>query len=133
MKALLLDTHAAVWHLRDPARLSSEARDRIRASVVEGSPLFVSIISLIELVYLVEKGRVPGGALKELKSGMEDPLAAIQVLPIDSTLLEAVERIPRNAVPDMPDRIIAATALQRGLALVTRDRRLQESGIETVW
>jgi predicted nucleic acid-binding protein len=33
----------------------------------------------------------------------------------------------------MPDRIIAATALNLGLPLVTRDRRLQAAGIQTIW
>jgi predicted nucleic acid-binding protein len=33
----------------------------------------------------------------------------------------------------MPDRIIAATALHLGLPLVTRDLRIQASGIPTIW
>jgi predicted nucleic acid-binding protein len=33
----------------------------------------------------------------------------------------------------MPDRIIGATALHLGIPLVTRDRRLQSAGIETIW
>jgi len=45
----------------------------------------------------------------------------------------ALKDIPRNLVPDMPDRIIAATALHLGLPLVTRDRRLQAAGIDTIW
>jgi predicted nucleic acid-binding protein len=46
---------------------------------------------------------------------------------------EAVAEVPRSAVPDMPDRIIAATALHLGLPLVSRDRLIQLSGIETIW
>lgn len=45
----------------------------------------------------------------------------------------ALRRIPRSVVPDVPDRIIAATALYLGLPLVTRDRRLQSAGIQTIW
>jgi PIN domain nuclease of toxin-antitoxin system len=41
--------------------------------------------------------------------------------------------IPRNLVPDMPDRIIAATAVHLGVPLVSRDRRLQAAGIQTIW
>jgi predicted nucleic acid-binding protein len=43
------------------------------------------------------------------------------------------KRIPRNVVADMPDRIIAATALHLGLPLITRDRHLQSAGIQTIW
>ena len=39
----------------------------------------------------------------------------------------------RAQVPDMPDRIIAATALSLGLPLVTRDGRIRDSGIRTIW
>ncbi|PJB74400.1 MAG: PIN domain nuclease, partial [Armatimonadetes bacterium CG_4_9_14_3_um_filter_58_7] len=35
--------------------------------------------------------------------------------------------------PDMPDRIIAATALHLGLSLVTRDSKIQGCGIPTIW
>jgi PIN domain nuclease of toxin-antitoxin system len=34
---------------------------------------------------------------------------------------------------DMPDRLIAATALHLDLPLVTRDRRLQGARIKTIW
>jgi predicted nucleic acid-binding protein len=39
--------------------------------------------------------------------------------------LDAVQKISRMTVPDMPDRIIAATAAHLNADLVTRDRRLQ--------
>ncbi len=133
MNSLLLDTHTAVWYLRDPARLSHTALERIHASIENGVPLFVSIISLIELVYLVEKGRVPIGPLDDLKVALGDSGADITILPIEPSILDAVEKIHREKVPDMPDRIIAATALHRGLSLVTRDRQLQESEVETIW
>jgi predicted nucleic acid-binding protein len=47
------------------------------------------------------------------------------VTPLDASVARAVQRISRVAVPDMPDRIIAATALHLNAELVTRDRRLQ--------
>jgi PIN domain nuclease of toxin-antitoxin system len=34
---------------------------------------------------------------------------------------------------DMPDRIIAATALHLGLALVTRDRKIRAADLDTIW
>jgi predicted nucleic acid-binding protein len=55
------------------------------------------------------------------------------IAPVDASVANALENVPRNIVPDMPDRIIAATALHLGLPLVTRDRRLQSAGIETIW
>ena len=45
-----------------------------------------------------------------------------------------MRRIPRERIPDMPDRIIGATALHLGLSLITRDGKLTASGlIVCVW
>jgi predicted nucleic acid-binding protein len=35
-------------------------------------------------------------------------------------------------VPDVPDRVISATALALGLPLVTANRQIRASGIETI-
>ena len=61
------------------------------------------------------------------------PSAGLVVQPADEAVAQAVYKIPRDIAPDMPDRIIAATALHLGLPLVKRDRRLQNSGIKTIW
>jgi predicted nucleic acid-binding protein len=45
----------------------------------------------------------------------------------------AVYKIPRDLAPDMPDCLIAATALHLDLPLITRDRRLQGAPIKTIW
>lgn len=55
------------------------------------------------------------------------------VAPVDLRVAEILRTVPRDAVPDMPDRIIAATALALGLPIVTRDRRLPATGIRTIW
>lgn len=59
---------------------------------------------------------------------------ALSVAPLDSQVAEALRTVPGQLVPDMPDRIIAATALHLSLPWLTRDRRLQAAGIiQTVW
>jgi len=112
---VVLDTHAAIWYLLDAMSLSQR------------------VFSLVEVVYLVERGRIAadvfGRFIGEL--GRENP--AFTVVPLDSNVAGVLRGIPRNVVPDMPDRIIAATALYLGLPLVTRDRRLQAAGIQTIW
>lgn len=48
--------------------------------------------------------------------------------------METLSRMPRSLAPDMPDRIIAATALALGVPLITRDRNLEQvPGLRVIW
>lgn len=130
---LLLDTHAALWYLLNSRKLSSTAQAAIEKSIQSGDIVFLSAISLVETIYLVEGGRVPFQALQRLDAALADPASGLAIMPVDRNVAEAVHKIPRSSVPDMPDRIIGATALQLKTPLVTRDTRLQSVGIRTLW
>jgi predicted nucleic acid-binding protein len=68
-----------------------------------------------------------------LLDALADPDSLWVLVELDRPIALAVGHIPRAAVPDMPDRIIAATALSLGVPLITRDRRIQAAPIETIW
>ncbi|MEQ9621315.1 PIN domain-containing protein [Coleofasciculus chthonoplastes] len=58
----------------------------------------------------------------------------IELIPIDIDIASAIATINRDTAPDMPDRIIAATALTLHLPLVTRDAKIQQAlNIQTIW
>jgi PIN domain nuclease of toxin-antitoxin system len=76
---------------------------------------------------------VPKDALQRLELALVDEASGMVVVPLDSAIAQTLHKIPRDAVPDMPDRIIAATAVYRAAPLVTRDARLRAAGIQTVW
>ncbi len=47
---------------------------------------------------------------------------------------QTLQQIPRSTVPDMPDRIISATALYLKLPLITKDRKIGSlTNIQTIW
>ena len=131
--ALVLDTHAVIWYLRASKDLSPTALQAIRHTVSTGRPVHVSAISLIEAIYLTEKGRLPVEALQRLESALKDPDSGLVIAPVDIAVAEVLRKVSRTAVPDMPDRTIAATALNLNAPLVTRDLRLQSAGIKTIW
>jgi predicted nucleic acid-binding protein len=64
---------------------------------------------------------------------LADEQSALVLVPLDEAVARAVGQIPRDKVPDMPDRIIAATALHLNLPLITRDRQIQTAKIPTIW
>lgn len=129
----VLDTHTVLWYLENSKELSALARTTIEDAIRNARDVHVSAIPVIEAVYLVERKRVPASGLQRLRSALTDPNAGLFIAPVDASVADTLEKIPRSVVPDMPDRIIAATALHLGVPLVTRDRRLQSAGIETIW
>ena len=130
--SLVLDTHAVIWYASGSARLSETALHPIDEALRDGA-VVVSAITLIEIIYLVEKERLPVEALERLHALARQETPPLHVAPVDEGVADALQQIPRTAVPDMPDRIIAATALHLDLPLVTRDRTIQASRIDTVW
>ncbi|MGA2032257.1 MAG: PIN domain-containing protein [Thermoguttaceae bacterium] len=133
MPDVLADTHALVWYLVEPARLSAAASAALDQAVAAGGTIRVSAVSVVELIYLVEKARLPQAVIDRLRASLADQNAEIKVVPVDEDVAWYVGQVPRSALPDLPDRVIAATALRLNLPLITRDSKIQAAGIATVW
>jgi PIN domain nuclease of toxin-antitoxin system len=132
--AIVADTHTIIWYVVEPERLSQVALDALEGAIAVGDPVYISAISLIEICYLIEKRRIASDLLQRILSVLNEPDPSLIVVPIDLAISIAVQSIDRDTVPDMPDRIIAATALHLNLPLVTRDRKIQASqSIITIW
>jgi PIN domain nuclease of toxin-antitoxin system len=71
--------------------------------------------------------------LDDVLVAIADPNDVLQQVPVDDTVAVAMRRIPRQDIPDLPDRIIAATALYHAVPVLSRDRRIRASSIKTVW
>jgi PIN domain nuclease of toxin-antitoxin system len=93
----------------------------------------VSSISLVEMVYLGEKGRIPASAVQDLIRGLLDPEYPLHELPVDASVAQHMALIGRDEVPDMPDRIVAATGLRYGVPVISRDGKIRASKIRTIW
>lgn len=129
----MADTHAALWHLYGDARLSSRARDFVDASARAGQKVGVSSISLAEVVYLVEKQRIPSTAFDDFSEAIADPEGVFQEIPLTQQIVRSMATILRQEVPDLPDCIVAATAMQLGVPVIRRDGRIRASRVQTIW
>jgi PIN domain nuclease of toxin-antitoxin system len=133
MIAGVADTHTALWYLYDDVRLSVPAGDFIDQAAAAGRQIVVSSISLAEILYLIEKNRLPASAYADLKAAIADPDHAFKEAPLTLEIVDAMRQVPRADVPDMPDRIVAATGVYFGTPVISRDGRIRASNLKTVW
>ena len=134
MSAVVADTHTIIWYLRSPEKLSTNAVNALDNALNNDESIFISAISIVEMNYLVEKNRIPSSSLEQLLQIIDDPFVNLFVVPLDIPVAKAFTQIPRDIVPEMGDRIIAATSLYVGLPLVTKDYKIRNlSNIQTVW
>ncbi len=134
MSDLVIDTHAAIWYFAKSPSLSSNAKTEINNAVANGNFIILPTISIVEIVYLVEKNRLVPQTLKSLIKFLNLPNSSFLTQDLTSEIAQTLANIPRLTVPDMPDRIISATALHLNLPLITKDHKIQAlTNIKIIW
>ncbi|WP_219898754.1 type II toxin-antitoxin system VapC family toxin [Phormidesmis priestleyi] len=132
--AVVIDTHIIVWYILEPGRLSNPASILLEQTVNDGELIYLSAISIVEICFLIERGRLPAIVLERLTEAMNQPDSSVVLVPLDQAISLTIPQIDRTTVPEMPDRIIATTALHLNLPLITRDHRIQAlQNIQTIW
>ncbi len=117
---LLLDTHIWIWMALDPSRLSQKVE---KAVIDTGNELFLSPISVWELVMLTQKGRV--SLEQDVISWTGRTMEAWQLQEAPLTAEVALETSRINlAHSDPADRLIVASAKVLAMTLVTADEKL---------
>lgn len=132
--SVVADTHVFLWYLQASPRLNESTRlllDRVTAA---GAPILISAVTIVELRYLAEKGTFSEAEVDAVHAVLDAEGTSFEIAPIDAATAWAVGRIPREAVGDPWDRMIAATALARDIPLVTYDRKLRAlPDLRTSW
>ena len=127
------DTHTVIWYLAADSRLSATAKNTIETIIQSGDQIAISSITLIEIVYLVEKGKITATKFTQLANELSSPSSSFAEIPINLAVARALSKVNALEVPDMPDRIIAATALHLNIPVISRDAKIQQSAIATIW
>lgn len=134
MTGIVIDTHVLIWYVFDLNRLSDKALTRLDNAVDNHELIYLSAISLIEVIYLVEKGRIIDEVLTRVLKAIENSKSNLFLVPLDKNIALTLQEVDRMIVPEMPDRIIAATALHLQLPLITRDLKIQAlSNLHVIW
>ena len=125
---LLLDTHALLWYALDDPRLPATTR---RAVVDPDNSVFASAASAWEIATKARLGKLPHGPLAT--AFIETVRAhGFRVLPIGAQDAQDAGNLP-GPHGDPFDRMLAAQARRRDLALVSGDALLDQFGVARLW
>jgi len=121
---LLLDTHALLWALQAPHRLSQRARRELEDA---GNDVLVSAVSPWEIEIKVALGRL---MLQGDLRGEADRFgfAELPVRFVHAAGLRALPALHRDPF----DRMLVAQARHEGLTIVTRDEQIARYPVATL-
>ncbi|MCB9537255.1 MAG: type II toxin-antitoxin system VapC family toxin [Myxococcales bacterium] len=130
---IVLDTHAFLWWLHAPGKLSKAAREAIHRSV-ETDEVRLSAISIWEVAVKHALGKLTLPTTLRAWHAHATTFPGYRMVPVDGDLaIESVE-LPGELHRDPADRLIVATARRLDARLVTKDKKLVDyPHIETIW
>ncbi|MFN8612899.1 MAG: type II toxin-antitoxin system VapC family toxin [Vulcanimicrobiota bacterium] len=119
---LLLDTHALLWALSTPERLSTATRLALEESSNE---LWISSVSFFEIATKVRNGKLPNPG--PLLTNWDLTIARLNAGVLEVSVAQAILAGSLDLVHRDPfDRLLGAQAIERNLHLVTCDQAFSD-------
>ena len=126
----LADTVAIVRHLRGHPALGPQAAQILRDADASKHHVYLSAITLMEVLYLSEAKRVDV-RLDELIRHVSSSVN-YEIVPVNAEVVLAAAEV--DDVPELHDRIIVGTAKWLGAPILTGDGIISESRhVRTIW
>jgi PIN domain nuclease of toxin-antitoxin system len=125
----ILDTHAFLWAIGEPRRLSKRAAALI---LDPKNALVFSAVSIWEIVLKVQSGKLVLPATREFFDAHLTQLGVRSVLAISPMHTYGVLDLP-SAHKDPFDRLLAAQCLSEKMRLISADKIFHDYGVDTVW
>ncbi len=123
------DTMAVVLHLEN-RKSSAIVKQIFDAADAEQIVIHIPAIVFAEILYLSEKKRI-GLTLADVKNHLQK-FPNYRETPFNFGIIEHAEQI--KDIPELHDRLIAATAKCLNLELITNDPKINNSAfVKTVW
>ena len=124
---VLIDTHIMIWFMFDDSKLSTEALKTIKSA----DTVYVSIASLWEIAIKQSLGKL------DIDLSIEDlakecDKVGISIMPIEARHLDKIKELPQIH-GDPFDRLIIAQAVTEGMGLVTKDEKIVQYNVTTIW
>lgn len=124
-----IDTVGLVLHL-EKRRLGTNAQAALQQAEAQQATIFIPAMVLAEILYLSEKKRI-GLTLEEFFAYLGVQPNFVEY-PLDQHVIRAALEI--TDIPELHDRLIAASAMAMAHPLITNDETIQNSAfVTTIW
>lgn len=120
MTTILLDTHVVHWWAVEPDRVSEAAAKALS----DADELAVAAVSWFELGWLINRGRVR--VRTSARAWIEKLARDVRTVGLSPAIAATAADLPASFPRDPLDRLIFATAIEHGLALVSRDTAMHD-------
>ena len=124
----LLDTVAVVRHFTGSVNIGKKAAAVLDAKGNSDHVFMISVISLMEIMYLAEKKRI-SIQLNETIDRLERSSNYV-IVDLNTAILKVANEFQ---FPDLHDRLILATAKWLGIPVISSDQKFAFAGIDVVW
>lgn len=130
---IVLDTHALVWFVSNPALLSKKALAAID-DFIERKSVYISSISIWEIALLVKHERIVLAMALDTWIGKIEALSLFSFVPVNNRIAYRSVNLHSPFHKDPADRIIVATALELGASVISKDEKiLGYDFVKTIW
>ena len=125
----LADTVAVIRHFASVGKIGKAAKSILQDADNGKNKILISIISMVEILYLSERNRIPLN-LEEVKRKLLH-LDNYEILDLDLDIVETAKAVQGLEVHD---RLIVSTALSLNVPVLTSDQIISDSGqVDVIW
>lgn len=126
----LADTVAIVRHLRGRLPDDSDVKRIMQAVDLGEHHLYISAVSLMEIMYLAEGRRIDVPLMELIERVSRS--ANYELIDLTADIVLTASGV--NDVPELHDRMIVATAKWLGVPILTSDHIISKSThVQTIW
>jgi PIN domain nuclease of toxin-antitoxin system len=90
----IADTHGLIWYLSDDPSLSKQAAAQFDDALENDRIIGVSAISVVEIVYLIEKFRIVPETLTRLEDELSQEFPLLEIIPVTYQIARELRNIP---------------------------------------
>ncbi|MEO8150160.1 MAG: PIN domain-containing protein [Bacteroidia bacterium] len=125
----LLDTNIIIRHFSGLGKIGAKAKTVIIQAELNEHNLIVSVISLMEIMYLAEKKRIPV-SLKETIEVLKSK-SCYTIIELNTEIIIEAQNV---SFYELHDRLLLATAKYLNIPILSSEKKFKEvKGITVVW